>query len=51
MNIPETFQHNLLPVALVVLAVIFSFWALQKLIKWTIILLIVGYLIWHFWLS
>ena len=51
MNLQDIFQHNALYVAGAVLGLIFVFWIFKAVIRFALILLIVGFLIWHFWLS
>lgn len=40
-----------LRIALVVLAILLALWIFKKLIRFALIFLIAGFLIWHFWLS
>lgn len=51
MNGLDIFQHNAFQIALVVLVAFIIFWLAKKLLRLALILLIVGFLIWHFWLS
>ncbi len=51
MNLPDIFQQNTLYIAGAVLGLILAFWIFQKIIRFALILLIAGFLIWRFWLS
>jgi multisubunit Na+/H+ antiporter MnhG subunit len=51
MNWQDILQHQAFYVVGAVLGLILVFWIFKAVIRFALILLIVGFLIWHFWLS
>jgi|GEM_PF-5559032 len=51
MSALEIFQHDGVRIALAVGVVFMAFWVLKKLLRSAIILMAVGYFVWHFWLA